>query len=191
MKIVLFNGPPGSGKDTAVDLLMKERAALQEKLQMMVLSERFAAPLKDAVHVMVGRAYTEQQKEIPQIELGGLTPRQVYIAMAETFVKPTFGPDAWARFMLNRIEWGNTLYLVRDLGFIEEARTMINEVGPENVLIIRLLREGKSFKGDSRSYISTKDYPWACKEYTIQNNEDTSKLFFRTLWCIYDWMGIA
>jgi hypothetical protein len=41
-----------------------------------------------------------------------------------------------------------------DSGFTEEAKELVYQVvGPDNVLLVQLERPGKSFTGDSRSYI--------------------------------------
>jgi hypothetical protein len=87
-KIVLLNGPPGSGKDTlgnhAADYIPYAN------------TYKFAEAVKLGTHALYGmpglpRDWFETTKEIPQACFDGLTPRQAYIHYSEKVVKPIFG----------------------------------------------------------------------------------------------------
>lgn len=159
-KIVLFNGPPRCGKDTATDIAISILGHTKAGRY------RFAAPLKDAVHALFGMAgimveYFDGAKEAPQDSLFGMTPRDAYIWLSEEVAKPKFGSDFFARISVTSINrvFGKGPYgeyasvVVSDCGFQSEIDTLSNAFGAENIILVRLHRVGRSFAGDSRSYI--------------------------------------
>lgn len=164
-KIILFNGPPRSGKDTATGFAL-------EYLGCRGVQYRFAAPLKDAIHGLFGMPsilleHFDAVKDEPNEKLFGMTPRNAYIWLSEEVVKPKFGKDFFTRVAINAIKsMGDNIIVISDCGFAEEAEGLIKEFGAENIIIVRLHRRGTSFANDSRNYISHPE----CKEYAILNN---------------------
>lgn len=159
-KVVLFNGPPRCGKDTATDLSISILGHTKAGRY------RFAEPLKDAVHSLFGMSnvlleHFDSVKGDPQESLFGMTPRDAYIWMSEEVVKPKFGTDFFARIAVRRINhvfgkgpYGDfTAVVISDCGFQSEIDLLSKEFGAENVLLVRLHRVGRTFAGDSRSYI--------------------------------------
>lgn len=160
MRIVLFNGPPRSGKDTSAKFLELEYGA---KIY------GFANAVKEMAHL----AYTgqplphdhfEEHKETPLDIFLGKTPRQVYIAFSEQLMKPLHGKDVFAKIFWDRVSQfvgeGQNIELlaVPDAGFADEVNTLTTTPGVESVTLVRLHREGCDFEGDSRSYIEI-DHP--------------------------------
>jgi hypothetical protein len=153
--VILLNGPPGSGKDTAAKAI---QAAFSG-----VAHLKFAGPVKDGTHALFGlncgTDAFEKVKDIPSDEFGGLTPRQAYIEFSERAVKPTFGVDRFgksaARLVAGAVDRGARMIVFSDSGFAAEAEPVADLVGRRNVLLIRIQAEGrgKTFAGDSRSYI--------------------------------------
>lgn len=157
--IVLFNGPPGSGKDyiakSSLDLV-SDRASMVEK---------FAKSVKQGVHGMFGITYDngcvvrhdhfEDRKNTPLAEFMGMTPREAYIWYSEVVMKPKFGDDIFGKLTADRIEKSDySTFMVSDSGFAEEALVLVNRFGADNVKLVRMHREGHDFTGDSRSYIN-------------------------------------
>lgn len=155
--IVLLNGPPGCGKDTAGSALVSAfRGARRMKM---------AETLKAATHALYGLPADttidafEAVKEIPSPIFAGLSPRAAYIDFSERLVKPTMGDDWFGRVFVQRLALaqrdGVQLAVATDCGFAREWDAAIEAVGPESVLLIRIHaeRRGKTFAGDSRSYI--------------------------------------
>lgn len=148
-KIILLNGPPGCGKDTAADLIAKDFGAI--KLE-----------FKDSLHREVcahfGLNYAEwirdyddrELKETPRADLGGRTPRQAMIYVSEELLKPKFGDACFALRTLDRMR-RDALHVVSDCGFQSEVDTMVRS--DFDVLVIKMRREGCSFAGDSRDYV--------------------------------------
>lgn len=151
MKVILLNAPPRAGKDTGGDAILSFFGG--EKL-------KFSDPLKDGTHTAWGLSvatdHFESRKDEPADEFGGITPRKAYIDHAEEYMKRLYGHDVYGKILARRItEYPQgTLIVVPDSGFAAEAAPVVERVGAENVLLIRIFRDGKDFSNDSRSYIS-------------------------------------
>lgn len=179
MQVILLNGPPRSGKDTAANALL---AATPNSTIM-----RFSGPLKAATHAAFGlRASldTEGYKDAPREEFDGLTPREAYIAMSEVGIKPAFGALHFGKVLARRILSSDaSMVVVPDSGFAYEAEPVVAAVGAANVLLLRLHRPGRTFDGDSRSHISLK----GVRTIDVQNIEDADYLGRLVTHIVRDW----
>jgi hypothetical protein len=167
-KIILLNGPPSSGKDTAAKHIRKlynskEDFGLTEPRQACLL-DRFSMPIKRAFAATMGLpidedgciAPWESQKEtiIPDF---GISYRQWQIDFSESFLKK-YNEVIFGVLLARRIERRFTkgiaqLIVVPDCGFQVEIDTLYQIFPPDNILLIRCHRPGYDFKGDSRSYV--------------------------------------
>lgn len=157
-KIVLINGAPGVGKDTLANGMA---TLMKECRQDNVVVDKFAAPLKSAVHALFGMPRVpldifESRKNEPCPELFGAIPRKEYIALSEEYVKLRFDNEHFGRVMVQRIkqsarEHKLNVTIISDSGFASEAQPVIREFGADNVMLINIKREGCDFSGDSRS----------------------------------------
>lgn len=165
MRIILFNGPPRSGKDTATRLAMEILNQPAFVVGNLVYTRRsyhyrFAQPLKDAIHALfgVGHIHTESYdsvKDTPSGVFFGMSAREAYIWLSEEVVKKRFGKDFFAKVAVTRIkQFDDALIVISDCGFQEEVDVLIKEFGTENVYVVRIHRNGTSFEGDSRNYVS-------------------------------------
>jgi hypothetical protein len=162
MKVIFFNGPPRSGKDTAAKLMeaqLIEQGHFPRRF-------KFAEALKNAAHAMVGLDvapdHFEAVKDFPDTRLPvgahghHLSPRELYILVSEQMVKPAFGNAHWGKVLLNSIQDTTmrkaTHILITDSGFVEETLPLVEAFGLDNCTHITMYREGCSFKNDSRSY---------------------------------------
>jgi hypothetical protein len=163
MKIILLNGPPRSGKDTAA--LAIEEAL--DKWGFLAIHEKFSWPNKAAFAAIWQRKmdcdfnvyyYEERKGEIvPEI---GVSFRQFQIDFSEKFMKPLYGKDVFAQLLLQRIEGykaDNTVCVVSDCGFQVEVDTVWNskKFQGRDMLLLRCTRPGASFEGDSREMVDT------------------------------------
>lgn len=170
-KIILFNGPPGSGKDTYAMMIQSELNGRGEIV-------KFASPLKTvAMHLYCGgdsRLFHEydldQEKKVtPSPVFLGKTCRQVQIDISEEYMKPMHGQQVFGKLLAQNLEQkteagdGTEVFLVSDSGFRPEAEVLVEQFGPQNVMLVRIHREecpvddeGK-FVGDSRGYINLDD----------------------------------
>ena len=171
-KILLLNGPPRSGKDTAGE----ELAEIMARSGVNARVFKFAHALKIATHGtffgllgVLGRdrelacdpAAFEEEKDEPSEIFFGKTPREAYIAVSELLCKPLYGKEFFGEVLARQISDGAQtegepyldVAIVTDSGFASEARPLIRKFGKENVGLIRISRDGCSFDGDSRSSI--------------------------------------
>ena len=150
-KIILLNAPPGAGKDFAAQFLVKNVRDCR--------LDKFARLLKERTHALYGFpdrdfTYYEYSKDIPSTDFLGLTPREAYIRVSETYFKPTHGNRVFGELLskeLNNIP--EEVIAISDSGFCEEAEVLIEKYGTNNVLLIKIHREGCDFSEDSRDYI--------------------------------------
>ena len=155
-KVVLLNGPPRCGKDTAA-LGLQQGLHGKHKIRL----HKFAAPLVAGVRGVFGISEARwtylyaTAKEIKTEELGGMSPREAMIWMSEEVMKPKFGNAIFGRIAADQIaEMPPGVVVVSDCGFCEEIVPMAGLLGWENILILQLFRPGCTFASDSRSYIT-------------------------------------
>ena len=98
----------------------------------------------------------------------GLSQREFLIKISEEWFKPVFGKDFYAKeageAAASELLWDNSV-VFSDVGFQEEFDTIKSIVGKENILLVRLYREGINWNGDSRGYLKNPDW-----EVDIKNN---------------------
>lgn len=151
MKVILLNGPPRSGKDTAGQFFRQYCGAHLEK---------FAQPIRDwaCMFFDIDDHEIEYLKDVDMLG-NGVTLRQWMIGYSEDFLKKHGGPRIFGELLINRITtWSPLLkvpefIVITDSGFREEGEVVAEKVSSENVTLIQVHRPGCDFKGDSRSYI--------------------------------------
>lgn len=173
MKVLLVNGPPRSGKDTIATLLKNSNPSF-------VHLEKFARPMKQIIPIMYSiplkiwqeHLDTPENKDIPCSELMGKTPRQVQIHLSEAYFKGLHNTSVFGELLIKRLLMLHMSFLecavVSDCGFKAEALRIVEQFGADNVQLWRVIRDGCTFKTDSRSYISLEDH--GVREYDITNN---------------------
>lgn len=168
-KIFLLNGPPRCGKDTAASYLaMVTHSGIVMK---------FAEPLKDGCCAVFCRNKRElfnsfdtpEMKDEPHNQFLGLSCRQAQIDMSEKYLKVIYGQEVFGKILAEKID--KTLFsaiFVSDSGFEPEAKVLVDKFGAENVIVIRIHREGHTYNGDSRNYIGDIGQ---CATYDITNTD--------------------
>lgn len=174
-RAVLLNGPPGSGKDTLAGRLVGS-----SNLPMKIV--KFAAPIKRIVaatyfggdYEAFQRFDTFEMKNIPHDRFFGKSCRQVQISTSEDWLKILHGQNVFGDILANDIQESPGAYecfhIVSDSGFRAEAEVLINRFNPENVLLVRIHREGFTYAGDSRNYIYLDDL--GVRSLDIKNEEN-------------------
>lgn len=154
-KLILFNGPPHSGKHTGADYVWCSRQN--------VLRIKLSAPIKRAIKAMFDFtdaqvAYLESIKDQRDPLLFNRTYREVQISFSEAWAKDLFSFRVFGHLADRAIAASpSSLFVCSDSGFDYEADPMIKRIGKRNTLLVRLHREGCSFANDSRSYIEIPD----------------------------------
>lgn len=150
-QLILFNGPRHSGKDTAANHVW--RAFPNVRLFKM------SRPLKDGIKAFFNLtheqvAYLESKKTQPDDLLFGQSYVDTQISLSEHWAKEFFGITVFGKLAAREIvSAGSQLFVCSDSGFDYEAEPLVRMIGKENTLLVRLHRPGKTFEGDSRSYI--------------------------------------
>lgn len=155
--IVLVNGPPGSGKDTLGEHLIKKYPSFD--------IAKFAWELKERTHALYGRPelphdHFEQVKEKPSAFFLGLTPRQAYIQVSETYFKPVHGDETFGKLLVQRLAEKHAFargFVITDSGFESETVPMLRHFGADSVILVRIRGRG-DFSNDSRSFLSLPVY---------------------------------
>lgn len=180
--VILFNGPPKSGKDTIAKLL-REYIDSQSEIPTHML--HFATPMRDMAMNLVGESGFQRYNEIkdlpqPMLKRAGIDDdgfdsiRQFMIGISEQFMKMRYGRDIWGRILLHRYAgnwWGKlpAIVLIPDLGFTSEFNVVASATTPRRVVIVQTHREGTSFAGDSRNYVEPSPYSGVHK-VTLRND---------------------
>lgn len=190
-KLILFNGPRHSGKDTA---------ALHVAEILNAYHFKFSAPIKAAIKTAFNLSsqdvdYLESIKTQPTPILFGKSYVEAQISFSEEWAKPSFGQDVFGRWAVNAIRDVQAkayirkydLFVSSDSGFACEAWPVIeNLFGVENTLLVRVYRQGKTFDGDSRSYI---ELP-GVETVEIENNDSISDYHKRVISLVQLFCGL-
>lgn len=169
-KVIILNGPPGSGKDTIARHMAQEWT--YPGFRWMEVKARLfeqALGVSGISDMEWFERYKDRElKETPWDKLAGLSQREFMIKISEEWVKPVFGKDYYGvqagEAALKYINLGTNV-VFSDGGFQEEFDTIKSIVGKNNILLVKLFRDGTSWKGDSRSYLKNNDW-----EVYIENN---------------------
>jgi hypothetical protein len=199
--IILFNGPPGSGKDAAADFF-KESGFKHLSFKYQLYKETIKYFDVEEKWFMDG--YKDRsEKEKPSFLLNHMSRREAMIHVSEQVIKPKQGLDYFGKQVANEINLTKN-YAISDGGFIDELIPVINKVGAENFVLVQLVREGCSYSSDSRRYLDGNLYEqfilsyeipiekkyilphkFDVKMYRIQNN-GTLEAFYEVLNSIYE-----
>ena len=188
MKILFLNGPPGSGKDYAGRLI----SALIPHAHV----TKFAKVLKERTHGLYGVSsgpgggpaphdWFESRKDEPASEFFGLTPREAYIGVSETYMKPTHGEDIFGKLLLQELTspkvQGSPIAVITDSGFVEEAATLVHHFTPEQCFMLHIKRRGCTFDGDSRGFVDLRDLAVPTTDIWNTGNSDFMEDIILTL----------
>ena len=151
MSHIIFNGPPGSGKDEAC-LFLKTIYGykhLQFKDELFVETARF---FNVSMEWFLSGYHDRSVKERPEEHLDGKSRRDALIHVSEDIIKPTYGADFFGKKTAEKLDSVSS-YCFSDGGFVDEVLPLINTVGQNNICIVQLHRNGCTFSSDSRNYI--------------------------------------
>ena len=172
MKVLIFNAPPGAGKDYAAKVIVDNF----QSRGLRAYHTKFAKFLKKATHKLYSIPYSwdyfeGELKDLPCEEFYGKTPRQAYIALSETFFKPLYGEDFFALRLCDELlslKTRNNLIVISDGGFKPETAALFNSIGKRNICIVQVTSDGCTFDNDSRFYVDFE----GVKTVKLHNNKD-------------------
>lgn len=183
-KIILLNGPPSSGKDTAAKhirdnynfALRREGLAYNDRCSLdrmsMPIKRAFAGYMAAPIDADGAVQGYEDRKDQQLPELDGRSYRQWQIDFSEHFIKPLYGSEAFPLLLAARIrrrfERGiANLIVVPDCGFQVEVAVLYTKFNPADILLVRCHRPDFGFQQDSRSYVRA---PIGCATFDPLNN---------------------
>lgn len=177
--VILFNGPPGCGKDSAVDRL-HPLSSTNYKIAFKNAIYKIAAEIYGIEYSAFKEICTDRDKKETIFDiLDGKTPRQTLIEVSEKVIKPFYGKDFFGKNLARKLTNSGT-YLISDGGFPDELLPVINEIGSENVFVVRIRGRG-SFEGDSRDYF-TDEFLNSCNvRYWDVDNTGTLDEFYNLI----------
>lgn len=151
--IVGLHGAPRSGKTTISQILSKKHGFRHESI---------SESIKDMAHGSIGKTYGDEEKDVPKEELGGKTPRELYIAFGN--VDDTIHP-VWVRQTYLKIKTHRFMapifdsFVIESIGKQFQWDWLIENAQEEyNLALIEVVREGYTYEAyrDSRSRIAAK-----------------------------------
>lgn len=205
MPVVIFNGPPGCGKDAAC-LFYKNMGYKHLSFKEELFKETFKFFGVSKEWFMKGyEDRSVKEKPVPELRISGkmLSRRDAMIYVSEKYIKVKYGKDFFGQKLAKQMT-ADGLFCVSDGGFQEELSPIINKFGAESITIIQLTREGCDFSSDSRRYfngnlieefiLGTETSIVKChflpdqfpiRTYRVHNN-DSIESFHRTLHAIHE-----
>ena len=178
-KLIALNGPPQCGKDTLATELAKTRGYIHVKL---------ATPLRIMATMMVdgvGADY-ERLKSVEQ-ELTKENMRATMIWLGES-IKKKYGQDYWARRLGLENKSGRS-YVISDLGFDAELWYFVKMLGPKNVVVVHIRRNGCDFSKDSRGWVDPNNWVSIRKPRVIEieNNDSSTDMYSQLIDILGEW----
>ena len=181
-RVILLNGVPSSGKDTIASYLSNHFNYNHRYIAKYLVD--LAIEISGVSRYDWENRYTDRiknTKELPWDKLNGLSQRQFLRIISEDWIKPVFGLDYFAKKEIlsstKEIEKGHIV--ISDCGFREELDSYIHYYGEDNITLVRVHSDNKTFKNDSRKYLEAKH------SIDIQNNrilwEDERRLHLRSI----------
>lgn len=188
-RIIIFNAPPRSGKDTAA------KAVWNSLAQYYWVFDRMSAPPKKAFAGIIAAPidkwanvdyYEEHKGEL--IDILGVSYRQWQIDFSERFMKPLYGEDIFGKLFIARAahQHKDAVILVPDCGFDIEYTTLTEHFGPRNVLVVFIHRPGFTFEGDSRNYLTNVPYGRSIDIFNDGTQEDFES---RIILLVKEWLS--
>ena len=168
--IILFNGPPGSGKDHAADYF-KQHGFKHLSFKYQLFKETIKYFNVEEKWFMDG--YNDRsQKEVQSMLLGHMSRREAMIYVSEKIIKPRMGLDYFGKLVADEIDL-NKDYAISDGGFIDELIPVVEKVGNDNFVLVQLTRNGHDFSSDSRRYFDGN----VTKEFVLGNETPVEKKY--------------
>lgn len=170
--IVLLNGPPRSGKDMLANKITRQIANFEKRRFKDALVDITSAIYRVPKEMIEEMLEDSEGKEKPSEVFDGLSLRQALIDVSENVVKPRYGKNYFGHATAKTMR-KNVNYAISDSGFVEEAKVIVDRFGGQNVVLIRLHRNGCDFSNDSRSYLPVDMFTHVAN---LQNNSSKHEI---------------
>lgn len=148
-KVMILNGPPRCGKDTGAIAVEKHFGS--DICKHLKVSQ----PLKDYVTDVLGTPAYELEKTKDVIVKGmNSSYRDLQIHVYHQ-LSQVFGTDWLGKVLINKMKvYEQSYFILSDVGRNDDILPLLRHIPPSDILIVQIMREGCSFTGDIRSYVS-------------------------------------
>lgn len=175
--VILFNGPPRAGKSEAARYVSTVFGA-----KVFNFKDKLVALTKEIYNISDEDwkdYYSRDNKDTKAIpNADGKTAREALIFVSEGIIKPLFGKDYFGKCAVETIKNSEKMLVCGDCGFDQEVRPVIDHFGKDRVFLVKITRDGCSFKNDSRGWVS--EYMFN-KGNVIHIKNDMDKSFYGKL----------
>lgn len=177
--IVILNAPARSGKDTVAALLVEETkgSLIPFKFPLFkIFCQTLDINPSDFTVLYELEGWKDSTEDVILFEykdgdglaefaldtlkkLNGHSPREFLIHISEVYIKPFFGTDHFGKELASSIEFlenraeREIAWFIPDGGFNEETPALVEKF-PERLVCIQFTRDGLTFEGDSRGWIT-------------------------------------
>lgn len=168
-RFLFINGPSGSGKTTLARLICEAqgsayRESFAEPIRQMLYNVFFFkedpfAPTLDLRKAEVKKSRMPFQEDLDEkgaSDADYITIRDEMIAFSEEYMKRRYGDRIFGKLLFARCEEQSLFYssfVIDDNGFAPEAQFIVDKIGADSCILLRLHRDGCNFSGDSRGYV--------------------------------------
>ena len=175
-KTIILNAPPNAGKDTIAMALCATTGAMHMEMKSHlyhITASLFNMQLSKLKHMATDRDRKEKQTQLLTLPIDkynllcritgskpvrgvspkschAISPREALIYTSELVVKPAFGRDYFGKIANSNIQPCGAVF--SDVGFDEEIEPIAR--GQKDVYIIQFERDGCTWSGDSRGWLS-------------------------------------
>lgn len=178
---IMLNGPRGSGKDHIAKRLSRRHPEL--------FHAKFSAPMKHIVSAALGSSQEELEK-IKLDKVYGAEHNKSYVDLqiemwdwlSKQFGDAVLGIIATSYFNIVNVSTHHYGFVFSDAGRGPEVDVVVNRVGGKNALVVRLHRDGCTFDGDIRNYVT----PY-CTFFDVAN-EGTEESALYIIHRIEEWL---
>lgn len=185
--IILFNGPPESGKDVACDFVRNKFGfnVVSFKTTLYNDVKRIFNLNDEDFEDFMGGYNDRDRKDVERpVYLGNMTRREAMIFSSEEVMKKIWGEGHYGSALAKTPLLPYSNYCASDCGFSAEIETLKDIY--DGVIVCQIVREGKTFGNDSRSYIESdtikEEFGDPLKNFSIDKFENVDNLDVYRIW---------
>lgn len=151
--VIILNGPPLSGKDTIGNNIINRLnwGHLEFKRELYKVAGAIAGMTAERFE-----ALHNADKCVTHKHLGDVSTREYLIWASECVTKPRHGSEVFGLRAAQAVaNSDHSILVATDGGFVPEVDAVAKVA---DVIVVQIERDGRTFAGDSRTYIGTKDF---------------------------------
>ncbi|AOQ26808.1 hypothetical protein [Vibrio phage S4-7] len=214
LKVVVFNGPPRSGKGIIAKHLTENINSMDNNVPAFHMEfkdelfkicanflgksvgsflSNYDARCEDVINPSHLERIPEWYKDYTgtigqRVVNTQYSKREFLIHVSENVIKPSFGDQAFGNALANNLPKDGYVF-ISDSGFKDELQPVIDHVGASNVLVVRINRDGCTFEGDSRDYLEPEMFNNEVLFMDVSNNKTEEQFLTMTTIKVGGWLN--